>query len=395
MTFLNNDHHPYLESYISKNVYIWRKYYSLLWVEMKIPKLGKIPKNFFDEVIFPNLGKKRQEILVGPQHGVDFGVIQLGNKILINTSDPVFVVPGYGWERSAWFAVHILASDAVVSGVPPNYLSIDLNLPPEIEFENLRTLWETISDECEKLGISITSGHTGRYGNCDYPMVGGATMFGVGEADNFVTPKMAKEGDKIIITKGPAIETTGILATMFPQVLKELGESFIERAQDIFWKQSVVKEALAASKVGLRDDGVTSMHDGTEYGVWGGLIEMARASNIGFRINQERILVKDEVRKTVTKFSEFTGVDINPYEAISEGTLLATARPSKAEKIVEEIRKENIEAEIIGEVTSEVKAGTVQVITEEGSKQTIIYPEQDPFWLVFYETIERLSDQED
>lgn len=205
----------------------------------------------------------------------------------------MFIVPNYGWERSAWFAVHILASDEVVSGIPPKYLSIDLNLPPDIELEHLETMWTTVSEECKKLGISITSGHTGRYDNCDYPMVGGATMFGVGEKGKYVTPQMAREGDKVIITKGPAIETTGILATMFPQILKEkYGKSFVNKAQDIFWKQSVVKEALKAGEVGLREEGVTSMHDGTEYGVWGGLIEMARASKVDFVVEQERIKIK-------------------------------------------------------------------------------------------------------
>lgn len=359
---------------------------------MKIPKIGKMPKEFFDEVIYPNLGDEDDAIEIVPQHGVDFGVVRVGEKLLINTSDPVFVVPSYGWERSAWFAVHILASDAVVSGVPPKYLSIDLNLPPDIELEYLETMWKTISEECKKLGISITSGHTGRYDNCNYPMVGGATMFGIGEKDGYVTPQMAREGDKVIITKGPAIETTGILATVFPQILEErYGGSFLKKAQDIFWKQSVVEEALKASEVGLREEGVTSMHDGTEYGVWGGLIEMARASQVDFVVERERIKIKEEVRKTVDCFSEFTDVNINPFEAISEGTLLATARPGKAENIVEKIRTTGIDSRIIGEVHS--GEGNVTLIEKDGSKRKLRYPEQDPFWLAFYKTLEILQEK--
>lgn len=361
---------------------------------MKIPKIGKMPREFFDEVIYPNLGAENEAIEVGPQHGVDFGVIRIGEKTLINTSDPVFIVPSYGWKRSAWFAVHILASDAVVSGVPPKYLSIDLNLPPAIGLDHLETLWETISEECKKLGISITSGHTGRYGNCDYPMVGGATMLGVGEKDEYVTPQMAKEGDKIIITKGPAIETTGILATMFPQVLREKYEqSFIQKAQDIFWKQSVVKEALKASEVGLRDEGVTSMHDGTEYGIWGGLIEMARASQVDFVVQQERIQMKEAVRKTVDRFSEFTDIHVNPYEAISEGTLLATVRPGKAKDVVSHITKAGINARVIGEVLP--GGGNVTLIERDGAKRKLHYPKQDPFWLVFYKTLELLQEKKE
>ena len=53
------------------------------------------------------------------------------------TTDPVFVVPAYGWERAAWFAVHILASDAATAGLPLRWMAVDLNLPPELDDEGL------------------------------------------------------------------------------------------------------------------------------------------------------------------------------------------------------------------------------------------------------------------
>ena len=51
-------------------------------------------------------------------------------------------------------------------------------------------------------------GYIARYENCQYPMVGGATITGVGELNEYVTPRFAKAGDRIIITKGPAIEAS-------------------------------------------------------------------------------------------------------------------------------------------------------------------------------------------
>lgn len=91
------------------------------------------------------------------------------------------------------------------------------------------------------------------------------------------------------------------------------------------------------------------------------------------------------------RFSEFTGIGINPFEAISEGTLLATVRPQKAEDVVERIGKAGIDVEIIGEVHS--GRGEVTVIEEDGSKKTLEYPEQDPFWLAFYKTLEILQEK--
>src|SRR5204863_396904 len=89
------------------------------------------------------------------------------------TTDPVFVVPAYGWERAAWFAVHILASDASTSGLPLRWMTVDLNLPPELSDEDLGTLWSAYSKACEELGVAIVTGHTGRYDGCAWPMVGG------------------------------------------------------------------------------------------------------------------------------------------------------------------------------------------------------------------------------
>jgi len=153
----------------------------------EMPEIGKISPEIFTEVIFPRLGANSKDIIVGPQHGVDVGIVRIGDKAVSFTCDPVFIVPQYGWERAAWFAIHIIISDSVTSGLKPKYLSIDLNLPMDMTKEQLVIVWDTIHKECEKLGISVITGHTARYENCNYPMVGGATIVGVGEMDEYVT----------------------------------------------------------------------------------------------------------------------------------------------------------------------------------------------------------------
>src|SRR5271157_1629125 len=103
----------------------------------ELPAIGKISPEIFSELIFPRLGAKSKDIIVGPQHGVDVGIVQIGNKAVSFTTDPVFIVPAYGWERAAWFAIHIIASDSATSGLKPKYLSIDLNLPMTMTKEQL------------------------------------------------------------------------------------------------------------------------------------------------------------------------------------------------------------------------------------------------------------------
>jgi hydrogenase maturation factor len=348
-----------------------------------LPKIGKISPEIFDELIYPRLGAKNRAVLVGPQHGVDVGIVEIGDKAVALTTDPVFIVPEYGWERAAWFAIHILVSDAVTSGLKPKFLSIDLNLPMEMTKKQLEIVWDTMHRECEKLGISVVCGHTARYENCHYPMVGGATVISVGEKDEYVTPRLARAGDKIIITKGPAIEATGIFATMFPKLIEEdFGLEFSQRAEKIFYKMSVVEDALTAVNVGARERGVSAMHDATECGIWGGLFELSQAANLGIRLEKERIVVEDCVEDICKLFG------IDPYASISEGTLIIACREHKAEEIVEALFRKGIPSSIVGEL---VNPRYGMILMADGKEKKLEHPLVDPFWDAFYGALEKYA----
>lgn len=342
----------------------------------QMPTIGKISVEIFDEIILPQLGRERPEILTGPQHGVDVGVVDLGGgQVMVTTTDPLFVVPPYGWERSGWFAVHILASDAVTSGLPPKYITMDLNLPLTITRDQFEVLWGVMHRECEKIGMAIISGHTGRYEGCGYPMIGGATVICVGPKDQYVTPAMAQVNDLIVITKGAAIEASGLFAVTFPQKIADrYGEQFAGEAEQLFWQMSVVEDAMTAVAVGVRENGVTTLHDATECGIWGGLFEIAQASGVGIVIEKEQIIVQEPVRKVCDLFG------IDPYISISEGTLIATCRPHRANELMERLGDKGIPATVVGEIT---EADQGLHYFEDGHKHELIHPRVDPFWAAF------------
>jgi hydrogenase expression/formation protein HypE len=249
--------------------------------------------------------------------------------------------------------------------------------------EQLTVVWETMHQECQHMGIAVICGHTARYENCHYPMVGGATVIGVGEKDEYVTPRLAKAGDKIIITKGPAIEATGIFATMFPGLIeKEFGCEFSERAQKIFYQMSVVEDALTAVSVGIRDNGVTTMHDATECGIWGGLYEIAQAAGLGVRVEKEQIVMEDCVEEICRYFN------IDPYASISEGTLIIVSREHKAGEVINALSQKGINSSIVGELTAPELGMTLMV---KGQEQTLEHPIVDPFWNAFYGALEKYA----
>jgi hydrogenase maturation factor len=346
-------------------------------VREKLPDIGKISQKVFEELIYPRLGAKSRDVLVGPMHGVDVGIVRIGNRAVALTTDPVFIVPEYGWERAAWFAIHILLSDVVTSGLEPKYLAIDLNLPMSINEDQLETVWKVIHRECKRYGVTIVTGHTARYDNCNYPMVGGATVMAEGGLKDYVSPRFARPGDMIVVTKGPAIEASGIFATACRGLIeKKLGVAFARKAEKIFYQMSVVEDALAAVSVGVRSKGVTAMHDATECGLWGGLYEMAQAGGFGVRVEKERIPMMPCVPEICDLF------EIDPYKSISEGTLIVMCRPYKVEAVLQALKRKRIPAAVVGEV---VRKG--MTLVEDGREKPLKHPVVDPFWKAFYDAL--------
>jgi hydrogenase maturation factor len=289
-------------------------------------------------------------------------------------TDPIFIMPSLGFERAAWFAFHILLSDVAVSGIPPTHLSVDFNLPPEITDEEFRTVWQTIDREAKDLGVSVVTGHTARYAGCNYPMVGGGTAIAVGEHDDLVRPNGAQVGDSVIITKGPAIEATGLLSIQFESLMEaDLDGGVIDDAKDRFYDMSPVTDALTAAAAGP----VTAMHDATECGVFGGLYEIARSAGVGLDVRTDRIPIQPGVFEACEFF------DIDPWHSISEGTLLATVDPAGVQDVLSALDAEGIPAAEIGTVVD----GAGVTVDDE----PIDHPGVDPFWGAFEEYMGKLQ----
>jgi hydrogenase maturation factor len=348
----------------------------------ELPTEGKINPAVFDGLIYPRLGAPSKDILAGPMHGVDCGVVRVApGRVMAMTADPFFIVPDYGWERAAWFAFHILASDITTTGLKPSHLAVDLNLPLSIKKEELELLWETVHRECVKYGVSIVTGHTARYAGCNYPMVGGAVMTALGDEDKYVTTRMTQPGDSILITKGAAIETCGLFAATFPELIeKELGAGTLLQLQKAFYQMSTAEDALTAANGDARKAGITCMHDATECGIWGGLYEIARASGTGIMADRDAIPLSPSAARLCAHFG------IDPYAAISEGTLLITARPDAKGAVIKRLADKGINAAVIGEVTDAAKGVRV---TEAGRERALEHPVTDPFWPAFAAAMER------
>jgi len=346
------------------------------------PPIGKIGEEFFSEIIYPRLGFTRPEIIVGPRFGCDNGIVRINDdQVLVVTTDPLSIIPALGLEDSAWLSVHLLASDLVTSGIAPQFVSVDLNLPPHITRKEFEIYWEVFHAECQKLGIAVVAGHTGRFLGCDYTIVGGATLMAVGPAEAYLAPGMARAGDRVVLTKGAAIATTGILTRVFSQkVAEECGAEVQNRAAQYFQKFSIVPDALTAVSIGVRSNGVTAMHDATEGGVFGALYELAASAQCGIRVTKGSIPVSEETKRICALFQ------LDPYRTLSEGSLTIAVRPEKVQPLLDALASQSILAAEVGELTD---SSSGMWIVDEGMEEPLTYYEIDPYWKAYADAIEK------
>ncbi|MGH7740835.1 MAG: AIR synthase-related protein [Candidatus Eiseniibacteriota bacterium] len=337
--------------------------------------LGKLSPRSFDRLIAPHLGEARPEVLVGPAPGLDAAILKLGaGRVMAVTTDPLSIVPALGPRLSAHLAAHLVASDLWTTGIPPAYASVSLHLPPETADASLEEFAAALGITWRELGVAVVTGHTGRYPGLASTVVGAATLMGVGDDGRYVTPAMAAPGDRVLITKGCAIEACAVAARAIPKRLAaHLDPPALERARAMIDQVSVVRECRALTRLGVRSRGVTAMHDATEGGVLGGLIELARACGHDLRIERARIPLSEEARAACQAWG---GID--PYWALSEGALIACVKPESLLPALAALAEEGIAAAEVGEVMK--GRGVVHLTGADGEIQQLTEPEADPYW---------------
>jgi hydrogenase maturation factor len=334
-----------------------------------MPEYGKVDGDFLDRAVYPHLGADREAIRIGPKHGVDFGVVDVGGQALVVATDPLSILPELGFERAARFALDVVLADVAVSGLAPAYLSMNFTLPPEMSDAEFERVWREIDAEASDLGMSVLTGHTARYEGCSYPWVGGATAFAVGDFEEVIQPDGARPGDDVVISTGPGVEAVGLLTTLFGDRM-DLPTETIEIGRKRLAETDTVRDALTAAGAGE----VTAMHDATECGLQGALCEMAAGGEARFEIKRERA----PLRPGVEAVCEF--LDVDPWQVTSSGTLVITAPPDESERVVSALEERGTAAAVIGRVT---EGAGVFFDGEEVS-----HPQVDPSWAVYAEYAE-------
>ncbi len=332
---------------------------------------GKISPEFFERAVRPHLGQARRDVLVGPRTGVDVGVVRLPHhRALIVKSDPLYVEPRLGWDRAAWFAFQILASDLTTTGRKPDWGAIDLLVPPETPDTVLSTILRVLGREARRLGTQLVAGHTGRYEGISFPMVGAGTLLATAREGEYVTTASIPSGAILLVARTPAVEATAMLATFYPTEIRDrLGAADLRRALEFAGQMTTVPDALRAAAVGVRDQGVWAMHDAAEGGLRRAAWEMAAASDRNLDVDLDGAWV-DPVVERVAELFRF-----DPLAASSEGTLLLAVDPSRVEEVTGALVRAGSSVSRVGRFTG--RGGRVR-----GMDGPIRPPFLDSYWAV-------------
>jgi len=340
-----------------------------------MPASGKIDRDFFAEYISTRLGARRSDVRKGPKHGVDFGVVDIDGHALVAATDPLSILPALGFERAGRFAIQFAFADVAVSGLAPTHLAVSFSLPPELSDEAFAAIWRGIDAECRTLGAAVVTGHTARYADCQFPWVGSATALAVGDPDDIVYPDGAQPGDRLLVTRGPAVETTGLLTTLFSEQLS-LDDETLTTAQERLADTGIAGDALAAANAGA----VSAMHDATEGGLLGALFELAASAGVGLTVDSDAVPVLPGVEATCT------ALDIDPWRATTAGTLLLAVPPEHVDAVVAALDERETPVGVAG--TIEDGDGVVV----DGTPQS--RPEGDASWAAYERLRERSRDSE-
>jgi len=275
-------------------------------------------------------------LVVKPGIGRDACVLSFGDRYLVAKTDPVT----FASDEIGWYAVQVNANDIASMGGIPRWFLAALLLPEgRTNLRMVEKIFDQISRACQDLGIVLCGGHTEITLGLERPIVVGQ-MLGEAEPGLLPAPERILPGDEILLTKGIAIEGTALIAREKKGLEKKLGGGRLRKCR-AFLKTpgiGVVREA----RVAMRSGEVHAMHDPTEGGLATGLLEWARAAEVGLLVEREKIPVLPETEILCRELS------LDPLGLIASGALLIAAPPPEAAKIKKALRREGIPVEAIG-----------------------------------------------
>jgi hydrogenase expression/formation protein HypE len=335
---------------------------------------GKLPNRFLDGYL-KELDLADAKLLVKPGVGEDTAAVDIeDDEVLVLKSDPITFVT----ESLGTCALTINGNDIATSGAIPRWFLATLLFPPAATPAEILKVMNELKSVSHEMGISLCGGHTEITDAVTRPVISG-TLIGTVSRSRLIDKSRINSGDRILLTKGVAVEGTAIIATEFENRLKALGmpDEEIEKCREFKNAISIIPEANLLMSFGK---GIHALHDVTEGGLATALDELSRAGGHRFQIDLDKIPIFPQTR-TICRM-----LDLDPMGLIGSGSLIICCEESLGEKVIKILTKENIEVHSIGRVLetgSGIEASRDGVKSEwpefKADELTRLFSEKIPF----------------
>ena len=226
-------------------------------------------------------------------------------------------------------------NDLSMVGARPLYLTAGYILEEGLPCSDLEKIVSSMAETAAASGVRVVAGDTKvvERGSADKIFINTAGVGWIREGVD-LSPRNVRPGDRILVSG--TIGDHGI-AILSKREGLELGTSLVSDCAPL---NGLVQTLLE------RHREIRVMRDPTRGGLATTLIELARASNLGFRIEETSTPVKESVRAAC----ELLGLD--PYYVANEGKVIVVASANEAESVLATLQSHPLgkKARLIGEV---------------------------------------------
>ena len=316
---------------------------------------GKLSNELIENIFLPAFSNEALENL-GDAANLDLTeFLQNGSRLAFSTDsfvvNPLFFPGGNIGD----LAINGTVNDVAMSGAIPLFLSAGFIIEEGFEMINLGRIANSMSQAAKIANVRVVTGDTKvvERGKGDGVFINTSGIGIIPEGVN-IAPNLAQKGDVVIVSG--EIGQHGITIISVREGLEF--DALIE--SDCAPLHTLVAEMLEVTKE------IHVLRDATRGGVASVLNEIAKSSNVGIVLQENKLPVSREVRAAC----ELLGFD--PLYVANEGKLICIVPRQHADEMLAKMRQNDFgkKAEIIGEIVGE-HAGMVVAKTGIGGTRVV------------------------
>lgn len=296
-----------------------------------------------------------ERILIGPETGDDAGVFRFEDTSLVATVD--FITPVCDDPvRFGRVAAANSMSDVWAMGGRPLFALNLCCFPEKVPDEALRGILEGGAVALQEAGAALLGGHTVEDKELKY----GLAVIGQADPERLISNAGARPGQRLLLTKPVG---TGVLINAYK--LNKLDGAGLEAALVQMERLNATASRLAM------EHGVRGATDVTGFGLVGHALNVARSSEVGIRIDFDRLPTYEAFSELVARGVSTGSTRANRknaegrveerrsleaaqrellFDPQTSGGLLLAAPPEKADALLQALVDDGHRAAEIGEV---------------------------------------------